>query len=144
VAVTGSVNQRGLVQPIGGAQHKIEGFFRVCQSRGLTGDQGVIIPKQNAQDLMLRPEVVQACAAGQFHIWAVETIDEGLELLTGVPAGQRDESGKLPEGTVHARVEARLKALAEGIERFAKGNGKREAEAPKTDTARGNSEDKTL
>jgi predicted ATP-dependent protease len=131
IAVTGSVNQRGQVQPIGGAQFKIEGFFKVCQACGLTGNQGVIIPHQNIKDLMLRPAVIQACAEGKFHIWAIQTVDEGIELLTGVPAGQRDESGKFPEGTIHARVEARLKALAEGIEKFAKGNGKKEAEATK-------------
>ena len=143
IAVTGSVNQRGQVQPIGGAQFKIEGFFKACQARGLTGDQGVIIPQQNVKDLMLRPEVIQACVEGKFHIWAIQTIDEGIELLTGVPAGQRDESGKFPEGTVHARVEARLKALAEGIEKFAKGNGKKEAEATKaTEGTPGNSEEK--
>jgi len=141
IAVTGSVNQRGQVQPIGGAQFKIEGFFKVCQALGLAGDQGVIIPQQNVKDLMLRPEVIQACAEGKFHIWAIQTIDEGIELLTGTPAGQRDESGKFPEGTIHARVEARLKALAEGIEKFAKGNGKKETEATK-ETA-GNSEEKT-
>jgi lon-related putative ATP-dependent protease len=129
LAVTGSVNQRGEVQPIGGAQWKIEGFFQVCQARGLTGQQGVVIPHQNVKDLMLRPEVVQACAEGKFHIWAVHTVDEGIELLTGEPAGQRDESGRFPDGAVHARVEARLKELAEGIEKFSKGNGKKEAAA---------------
>ena len=118
LAVTGSVNQRGEIQPIGGAQHKIEGFFQVCQTRGLTGEQGVVIPHQNVKNLMLKPEVAQACAEGKFHVWAVRTIDEGIELLTGVPAGQRDESGQFPPGTVHARVQARLGELAEGIERF--------------------------
>jgi lon-related putative ATP-dependent protease len=143
IAVTGSVNQRGQVQPIGGAQHKIEGFFRVCKARGLTGDQGVVIPHQNAKDLMLRPEVVEACAEGKFHIWAVQTIDEGIELLTGVPAGQRDESGRFPEGTVHARVEARLKELAEGIEKFAKGGGKKEGEEARGTESTPNSDERT-
>jgi predicted ATP-dependent protease len=143
IAVTGSVNQRGQAQPIGGAQFKIEGFFKVCQALGLMGDQGVIIPQQNIKNLMLRPEVIQACAEGKFHIWAIQTIDEGIELLTGVPAGQRDETGKFPEGTIHARVEARLKALAEGIEKFAKGNGRKETEAAKaTEGTPGNSEEK--
>jgi predicted ATP-dependent protease len=122
IAVTGSVNQRGEVQPIGGAQHKIEGFFQVCKARGLTGDQGVMIPHQNVKNLMLSHEVVQTCAEGKFHVWPVRTIDEGIELLTGMPAGQRDETGQFPEGTAHARVEARLKALAEGIEKFGKAN----------------------
>jgi len=88
----------------------------------LTGDQGVMIPYQNVKNLMLRPEVVQACAEGKFHSWAVRTIDEGVELLMGVPAGQRDEGGRFPEGTVHARVEARLREWAEGIGKFGKGD----------------------
>ncbi len=128
IAVTGSVNQRGELQPIGGAQYKIEGFFQVCQARGLTGEQGVIIPHQNIKNLMLRPAVVQACAEGRFHVWAIRTIDEGIELLAGVPAGQRDESGQFPLGTVHARVEARLRELAEGIEKFGKEDEQRNAE----------------
>ncbi len=128
IAVTGSVNQRGEVQPIGGAQHKIEGFFHVCKERGLTGPQGVMIPHQNVKNLMLSHEVVQACAEGKFHVWPVRTIDEGIERLTGVPAGQRDEKGQFPAGTVHARVEARLKALAEGIEKFGKANLAQEAQ----------------
>ena len=128
IAVTGSVNQRGEVQPIGGAQHKIEGFFHVCKARGLTGPQGVMIPHQNVKNLMLSHEVVQACAENKFHVWPVRTIDEGIELLTGVPAGQRDEKGQFPAGTVHARVEARLKALAEGIEKFGKANLAQEAQ----------------
>ena len=143
LAMTGSVNQRGEIQPIGGAQHKIEGFFQVCQARGLTGDQGVIIPHQNIKNLMLRPEVAQACAEGKFHVWAIHTVDEGIELLTGVPAGQRDESGRFTGGAVHARVEARLKELAEGIERFSKGNGKKEPEAAKAaEGTAGNTDEK--
>jgi lon-related putative ATP-dependent protease len=144
LAVTGSVNQRGEIQPIGGAQFKIEGFFQVCQARGLTGGQGVIIPHQNVKDLMLRPEVVQACAEGKFHVWAIHTVDQGIEQLTGVPAGERDESGRFPEGTVHARVEARLKVLAEGIEKFAKGDGRKEPETAKAaeETAPGSDEKK--
>jgi len=129
IAVTGSVNQRGEIQPIGGAQHKIEGFFQVCKARGLTGEQGVVIPHQNVKNLMLRAEVVQACAEGKFHIWTIRTIDEGIELLTGVPAGQRDESGQFPEGTVHAHVEVRLREWAVRIERFGK-----ESESPKNVT----------
>jgi len=128
IAVTGSVNQRGEIQPIGGVQHKIEGFFQVCQARGLTGEQGVMIPYQNVKNLMLKPAVVQACAEGKFHIWAIRTIDDGIELLTDVPAGQRDETAKFPDGTVHARVEIRLRGLAEGIERFGKGDEKPSAE----------------
>ncbi len=117
IAVTGSVDQQGRVQPVGGVNHKIEGFFRVCRERGLTGDQGVIIPAANVRNLMLDPEVVQAVAEGKFHIYPVTTVDEGIELLTGIPAGTRDESGQFPEGTLHARVLARLKELAEKLEK---------------------------
>jgi predicted ATP-dependent protease len=113
LAVTGSVNQRGQVQAIGGVNDKIEGFFDLCQARGLTGEQGVLIPAANVQHLMLRQDVVDAVAAGQFHVYPVETIDQGLSLLTGLPAGERDESGQFPAESVNGRVEARLIALAE-------------------------------
>jgi lon-related putative ATP-dependent protease len=112
-AVTGSVNQHGQVQPIGGVNEKIEGFFDICKQRGLTGDQGVIIPAANVDHLMLRQDVVDAVAAGQFRIVAVENVDEAIELLTGVPAGERDESGAFPPGSVNQRVEGRLIELAE-------------------------------
>jgi lon-related putative ATP-dependent protease len=112
LAVTGSVNQHGQVQAIGGVNEKIEGFFDVCRARGLTGEQGVLIPASNVKHLMLRQDVVEAAAAGQFHIYPVETIDQGIELLTGLPAGERDESGHFPEGSINQRVEARLAALA--------------------------------
>jgi lon-related putative ATP-dependent protease len=117
IAVTGSVDQQGRVQPVGGVTHKIEGFFRVCKERGLTGDQGVVIPAANVRNLMLDPEVVQAVAEGKFHIYPVTTVDEGIELLTGIPAGVRDEQGQFPEGTLHARVLARLKELAARLEK---------------------------
>jgi len=117
IAVTGSVDQQGRVQPVGGVTHKIEGFFRVCKERGLTGDQGVVIPAANVRNLMLDPEVVQAVAEGRFHIYPVTTVDEGIELLTGIPAGVRDEQGQFPEGTLHARVLARLKELAARLEK---------------------------
>lgn len=117
IAVTGSVDQHGRVQPVGGVTHKVEGFFRVCQARGLTGDQGVIIPAANVRNLMLDPEVVQAVAEGKFHIYPVTTVDEGIELLTAIPAGARDEKGQFPEGTLHARVLARLKELAARMEK---------------------------
>jgi predicted ATP-dependent protease len=113
LAVTGSVNQRGQVQAIGGVNDKIEGFFDLCQARGLTGEQGVLIPAANVQHLMLRQDVVDAVAAGQFHVYPVETIDQGLSLLTGLPAGERDESGQFPAESVNGRVEARLITLAE-------------------------------
>jgi predicted ATP-dependent protease len=113
LAVTGSVNQHGEVQPIGGVNEKIEGFFDICQQRGLSGEQGVLIPAGNVKHLMLREEVVTACAQGKFRIYPVSTIDEGIELLTGIAAGERDASGRYPDDTINARVEQRLIVLAE-------------------------------
>jgi len=113
LAVTGSVNQHGQIQAVGGVNEKIEGFFDVCKARGLTGEQGVLIPASNIKHLMLRLDVVEAVSAGQFHIYPVETIDQGIEVLTGIPAGKRDETGKFPTGSINQRVEARLMALAE-------------------------------
>ena len=110
VAVTGSMDQYGNVQPIGGANQKIEGFFTACKLKGLTGDQGVIIPRQNVKNLMLKPEVVEAVKEGNFHVWAVSRVDEGIEILTGVEAGavgQRD--------TVHGRVAARLRRFTDAL-----------------------------
>ncbi len=112
-AVTGSVNQHGQVQAIGGVNEKIEGFFDVCSARGLTGEQGVLIPASNVKHLMLREDVVKAVADGQFHIYPVEHIDQGIELLTGVTAGERDEQGQYPEGSINDLVEKRLAQLAE-------------------------------
>ena len=113
LAVTGSVNQRGEVQAIGGVNEKIEGFFDLCQARGLTGEQGVLIPASNVKHLMLRRDVVEAVEAGKFHVYPVETIDQGIALLTGLEAGERDLEGNFPEGSVNHRVEDRLIALAE-------------------------------
>ena len=113
LAVTGSVNQRGQVQPIGGVNEKIEGFFDTCRAQGLTGEQGVLIPASNVKHLMLRHDVVAAVAAGQFQVYAVETIDQGIEILTGVLAAERDASGEFPVGSVNQRVEARLLTLAD-------------------------------
>ena len=112
LAVTGSVNQQGQVQPIGGVNWKIEGFYDICKARGLTGTQGVIIPKSNIPDLMLRRDVREAVKKGKFHIYAVATIDEGIELLTGVPAGKPDRQGRYPPDSVNGRVKARLLELA--------------------------------
>lgn len=131
VAVTGSVNQLGQVQPIGGVNEKIEGFFLCCKDAGLTGRQGVMIPRANVKDLMLREEVVEAVAKGQFHVWAVATIDEGIALLTGLPAGVRNKNGHYPKGSVNALVDARLLELAKGLRDFFKeadeGEGKPKA-----------------
>jgi predicted ATP-dependent protease len=119
IAVTGSVNQRGEVQAIGGVNQKIEGFFALCKSRGLDGTQGVMIPKANEQHLMLDREVVEAVAAGKFHVFAVATIDEGITLLTGTPAGERAADGLYPKDTINRRVEDRLIAFAELRREFA-------------------------
>ncbi|GEK60025.1 ATP-dependent protease [Marinococcus halophilus] len=114
IAVTGSVNQWGEIQPIGGVNEKIEGFFQICREKGLNGRQGVIIPKQNARNLMLDPEVVEAAEAGSFHVWAVGHISEGMEILTGERAGAvRREDGTYPEGSVFARTEARFNRMYE-------------------------------
>ena len=112
IAVTGSVDQAGEVQAIGGATPKIEGFFKICQSRGLTGSQGVMIPKDNVRNLVLTAEVVEAVRDGKFHIYAISTIDEGIEVLTGVEAGDLNGDGEYPEGTVHHLVEQRLREMA--------------------------------
>jgi len=118
-AMTGSVNQHGQAQPIGGVNEKIEGFFDICRSRGLTGKQGVVIPESNVKHLMLRQDVVEAAEAGQFHIYPVQTVNQAMELLTGIPAGERDAEGDFPEGSINQRVEARLIELAERQRDFA-------------------------
>ncbi len=126
IAVTGSVNQKGEIQPIGGVNQKIEGFFDVCRAKGLTGTQGVMIPHQNIGDLMLRKDVIRAVEEGKFHIYPISTIDQGIELLTGVKAGEKDEEGNYPEGTVNFLVDKKLRELAEGLKAFA-AEGKKEA-----------------
>jgi predicted ATP-dependent protease len=118
IAVTGSVNQKGEVQPIGGVNEKIEGYYQVCKVVGLTGAQGVMIPAQNLPNLMLREEVVEAVRTDTFHVYAVHTVDEGLEVLTGVSAGEAGADGTYPEGTVNQRVSQRLTTLAERLRRF--------------------------
>ena len=135
VAVTGAVDQHGRVQTVGGVTAKVEGFFGVCRARRLTGEQGVMIPRANVRHLMLADEVVAAVAAGDFHVWAVETVDEGIELLTGCPAGARGADGAFPEGSVHRRVEDRLRGYADRLRDFAPlGNGGRTvAAAPHRD-----------
>jgi lon-related putative ATP-dependent protease len=119
VAVTGAVDQHGRVQSVGGVTAKVEGFFAVCRARGLTGEQGVAIPGTNVRHLMLADEVVAAVGAGDFHVWAVETVDEGIELLTGCPAGERGADGEFPAGSVHRRVEDRLRGYADRLRDFA-------------------------
>ncbi len=119
IAVTGSVNQHGQIQPIGGVNQKIEGFFDVCRANGLTGEQGVMIPKQNVKNLMLRLDVVEAVREGKFRIYEVGDIDEGIEILTGIPAGNRID-GAFPEGTINFLVERRMKEYAEKLHSFGK------------------------
>lgn len=120
IGVTGSVNQHGEIQPVGGVTYKVEGFFDTCKSAkaGLTGEQGVVLPASNVENLMLRDEVVQAVADGKFHIWPVSTVDEGVEILTGVPAGARGEDGAYPEDSVNGRVDRKLFELAQGLQQF--------------------------
>jgi lon-related putative ATP-dependent protease len=120
LAITGSVSQKGEVQAIGGVNEKIEGFFDICQSRGLTGDQGVIIPASNVRHLMLKKEVVTAMAEGTFTVTAVHTVDEAIELLTGIAAGQRDSDGTYPADTINGRVEAALLGFAKSLQDFDK------------------------
>jgi lon-related putative ATP-dependent protease len=130
VAVTGSVNQLGRVQVVGGINEKIEGFFDVCRRRGLTGEQGVLIPAENVQHLMLRDDVVEAARDGRFHVYPVRTVDEAMSFLAGVPAGERGDTGEFPDGSINRRVEDRLLAFARRRRRFsrpAKGDtGKRD------------------
>jgi lon-related putative ATP-dependent protease len=130
LAVTGSVNQRGEVQAIGGVNEKIEGFFDVCRARGLNEEQGVLIPKSNVQHLMLREDVVEAVKNGQFAIYAVATIDEGIEILTGVKAGERGANGRFEAGTINRLVEDKLRQFAERGRNFVKAAGDA-AELPK-------------
>ena len=118
IAVTGSVNQRGEIQPIGGVNHKIEGFFEVCNANGLSGEQGVLIPHRNLKNLMLREEVVEAVKNNQFHIYSVKTIDEGIEVITGKKAGEMKKDGTYPDGTINALVHARFIEMAEKLRRF--------------------------
>ena len=118
IAVTGSVNQHGQIQAIGGVNYKIEGFFAVCKAKGLTGEQGVIIPRINEHNLMLNDEVVQAVSEGMFHVWSVAEVEEGIEILTGVPAGKPADDGSYPEGSVNFLVRKKVKAMLENMRRL--------------------------
>jgi len=109
LAVTGSVNQKGFIQPIGGVNEKIEGYYNVCKMRGFNYEQGVIIPIQNVKNLHLSDEIIGAVKEGKFHIYAVSTIDEGIEILTGVPAGKKNKQGEFPAGTINYLVQEKLK-----------------------------------
>ncbi len=139
IAVTGSVNQKGEVQPIGGVNEKIEGFFKACKAKGLTGEQGVMIPQSNTKNLMLHDDVIEAVKNGQFHIYAVKNIDEGIEVLTGVPAGERQADGNYPEGTINYLVDKCLRDMAEKMRQFRDGEreGKREESTMRAGDGRG-------
>jgi lon-related putative ATP-dependent protease len=126
LAITGSINQKGEVQPIGGVNEKIEGFFAVCKARGLTGSQGVVIPKSNVKNLMLKKEVLQAVKGGTFRVYAVTTADEAVSILTGLPAGERREDGTWPEGTVNFLVDRRLREMAKKLKADEKGEKEKE------------------
>jgi len=127
IAVTGSVNQLGEIQPIGGVNEKIEGFFQVCKRKGLTGDQGVLIPKSNLKNLVLNDEVIDAVKNGRFHIYPVATVEEGIEILTGKKAGKRQKNGQFPRGTVFRAVEDRLKKMADQLKNQDQSNNKKKA-----------------
>ncbi|UCG12503.1 MAG: AAA family ATPase, partial [Deltaproteobacteria bacterium] len=120
IAVTGSVSQKGEIQPIGGVNRKIEGFFDICQHKGLTGKQGVLIPEKNVKNLMLKREVVEAVEKGLFHIYPVSAVEEGIEILTGMEAGQIQEDGTYPEDTVYRKVDDKLRQMAEMEKEFGK------------------------
>ncbi len=120
IAVTGSVNQRGIIQPIGGVNYKIEGFYAVCKSQGLNGQQGVMIPKSNERHLMLNDEVITAVREGRFHIWSVETIEQGIEILTGMAAGTRGRNRKFPKGTIYQLVDEGLRTIGEKLKQAEK------------------------
>ena len=124
IAVTGSVNQKGEVQAIGGINEKIEGFFEVCRAKGLNGEQGVLIPASNVRNLMLKEEVAAAVKEGKFHVYPVSTIDQGIEVLTGVKAGKRLKDGSFALGSINDLVQKRLASLAEKLRDFTKGEEK--------------------
>jgi predicted ATP-dependent protease len=119
IAVTGSVNQKGEVQAIGGVNQKIEGFFEVCKAKGLSGKQGVMIPASNVQNLMLKEEIVEAVEQGKFHVYSVKSIDEGIEVLTGKKAGSRGIDGSFEEGSVNALVDKQFQKMSEEYAKFA-------------------------
>lgn len=118
IAVTGSVNQKGEIQPIGGVNEKIEGFYQICKERGLDGSHGVMIPVQNVKNLHLKDEIVTSVKNGLFHVYSVSNIDEGIEILTGVPAGKRDKNGDFPAGTINYLAYEKLKKYAQNVEKF--------------------------
>jgi predicted ATP-dependent protease len=142
IAVTGSVNQKGEVQAIGGVNEKIEGFFDTCSASGLTGSQGVMIPVSNVQDLMLRHDVVRAVDAGKFHVYPITTVEEGIELLTGKVAGQ-PQAGKYPEDSVYGRVERRLERMARDLRAATRPDKAADQERESADSKEGENNEST-
>jgi lon-related putative ATP-dependent protease len=137
IAVTGSVNQRGEIQAVGGVNEKVEGFFAVCQAKGLTGEQGVIIPRGNVDHLMLQREVVDAVRDGRFHVWAVASLDEGIEILTGVQAGEPDKRGRYPADTLNRRVMGRLANMSRRVTAAGRGRRQRRVDGKEEGEERG-------
>jgi predicted ATP-dependent protease len=125
IAVTGSVSQKGEIQPVGGVTRKIEAFFEICRHKGLTGSQGVIIPQKNVRHLMLRQDVVDAVGNGQFHVWPVSRVEEGIEILTGLPAGSPGTDDTYPEESVFFKVDQRLRRIAQIVKDFGGGPGEK-------------------
>ncbi len=141
LAITGSMNQRGEVQPIGGVNEKIEGFYDVCLAKGLTGDQGVVIPGRNVRNLMLKKEVRDAVEEGKFAIYSINDVNDGIEILTGETAGVRGKDGKYPAGTVNRKVEDRLRDLAKGYKAFGRPKAARKKAKPENDNGNGNNKE---
>jgi predicted ATP-dependent protease len=135
IAVTGSVNQNGEIQAIGGVNEKVEGYFEVCTALGLTGEQGVVIPESNVANLMLKESVVEAIRQGKFHLWPVRTIDEGIEVLTGINAGERLADGSFEPDSINARVDQRLREMAQALQRFGKEDGHKPEKPEQNDNA---------
>jgi len=120
IAVTGSISQKGEIQAVGGVTRKVEAFFDICKHKGLNGRQGVIIPEKNVRNLMLKQEVIDSVKAGQFHIWPISTVEQGIEILTGTEAGELQPDGTYPEGTLFNKVDERFLEIAEIVKKFAK------------------------
>ena len=118
--MTGSVSQKGEIQAVGGVTRKIESFFDICRHKGFTGRQGVMIPERNIPNLMLKQEVIDHVKSGQFHVWPIGSVEEGIEILTGMDAGTRREDGTYPDGTLFRKVDERLLELTEIVKRFSK------------------------
>jgi predicted ATP-dependent protease len=133
VAVTGSVSQKGEIQPVGGVTRKIEAFYDICKHKGLTGRQGVIIPAKNVRHLMLKQDVIESVAEGQFHVWPITTVEEGVPILMDLQAGTLGPDGTYEEGTLFRKVDDRFREIAEIVKAF----GKEEASRPESEEGSG-------